>query len=297
MALIPLSIGSFAIGYSVSGMFLSPISGIVRSMNMLDANGRKHKLTYSSRAKDEIAQLVNSYNQMVERIDSAFNTQKQFIQDASHEIKTPLAIIQTNLDTLLADGTATKNELLKGIENSLIGVDALNHLIEQLLNLSLVENKKVENFDILELIKAELESIDKTDYSNHIELSYNSKVNAPLLVTANKFGISRVIANLIDNAYKYSSEAKKPKVSIVVRKQKNKNYNYVLEIINNGATIPQSDLENIFERFYRVDKARSRGTGSFGLGLAIVKKVINENSWHIKASSNKDLTRFSVFFK
>ena len=179
MALIPLSIGSFAIGYSVSGMFLSPISGIVRSMNMLDANGRKHKLTYSSRAKDEIAQLVNSYNQMVERIDSAFNTQKQFIQDASHEIKTPLAIIQTNLDTLLADGTATKNELLKGIENSLIGVDALNHLIEQLLNLSLVENKKVENFDILELIKAELESIDKTDYSNHIELSYNSKVNAP----------------------------------------------------------------------------------------------------------------------
>ena len=71
----------------------------------------------------------------------------------------------------------------------------------------------------------------------------------------------------------------------------------MLEIINNGATIPQSDLENIFERFYRVDKARSRGTGSFGLGLAIVKKVINENSWHIKASSNKDLTRFSVFFK
>ena len=108
LALIPLSIGSFAIGYSVSGMFLSPISGIVRSMNMLDANGRKHKLTYSSRAKDEIAQLVNSYNQMVERIDSAFNTQKQIIQDASHEIKTPLAIIQTNLDTLLADGTATK---------------------------------------------------------------------------------------------------------------------------------------------------------------------------------------------
>ena len=207
----------------------------------------------------------------------AFKKQKEFIEDASHELKTPLAIIMASSDELKED---KKNK--KYIDNIKYETERMNKLITSLLDLSKLENAVTigayheENISkIIEKVALTFESIA---YEN--DLSIKTDIEDDIIFNCNKDEIERLIAIIVDNAIKHST--KKTTIEINTHKIKN---NINIEISNIGEGIKPGDEEKIFERFYRADKSRNRSENRYGLGLAIAKNIVINHGGIIEAFS------------
>ena len=219
----------------------------------------------------------------------AFNKQKDFIADASHELKTPLAVIIASSDELKKD---KKNS--KYIDNIKYESDRMNKLITGLLDLSKLENGvtinsyKDENISkIIERVSLTFEAIA---FEKNVEIESNIEKN--ITFKCNKEEIERLISIILDNAVKHSY--KDSKIKINVNTDKN---NINIEITNSGDPIKSGDEEKIFERFYRGDKSRNRNANRYGLGLAIAKNIVANHNGTIKAYSNEKLTTFKIILK
>jgi signal transduction histidine kinase len=224
-----------------------------------------------------------------EPVEDAFNKQKDFIADASHELKTPLAVIIASTDELKID---KKNQ--KYIENIKYESERMNTLIKSLLDLSKLENGvsisnyKEENISkIIEKVSLTFEAIA---FEHNIKIDTNIKEN--ITFKCSKEEIEKLISIIIDNAVKHSYENS----SIIVNTTEDKN-NIVIEIINSGDPIKSGDEEKIFERFYREDKSRNRDANRYGLGLAIAKNIVINHSGTIKAFSKDGKTHFTIILK
>ena len=218
--------------------------------------------------------------------EEAFNKQKDFIADASHELKTPLAVIMASSDELKSD---KKNS--KYIENIKYESERMNNLIKNLLDLSKLEKNisiyKEENLSkIIEKAALVFESIA---YENNIRIDTNIEDN--ILFNCSKDEIERVISIILDNAIKHSYKES----IILVKVYKDKFIN--IEITNEGDPIKPGDEEKIFERFYRGDKSRNRESNRYGLGLAIAKSIITNHNGIIKAYSKDNKTTFKIILK
>lgn len=219
--------------------------------------------------------------------EEAFKKQKEFIADASHELKTPLAVIMASSDELKSD---KKNS--KYVENIKYESERMNNLIKGLLDLSKLEdgisinNYKEENISkIIEKTSLVFESIA---YENNIRIDTNIKDN--IMFNCNKDEIERLISIILDNAIKHSYKES----IILVNVYKDKNIN--IEITNEGDPIKDGDEEKIFERFYRDDKSRNRESNRYGLGLAIAKNIVINHKGTIKAYSKDNKTTFKIIF-
>ena len=219
----------------------------------------------------------------------AFDKQKDFIADASHELKTPLAVIMASSDELKSD---KKNE--KYIENIKYESERMNILIKSLLDLSKLEkgisisNYKEENISkIIEKIALTFEGIA---FENNVEIETNIEEN--ITFKCSKEEIERLISIILDNAIKHSY--KDTTIKINLNKDKN---NINIEIINKGDPIKSGDEEKIFERFYRADKSRNRDSNRYGLGLAIAKNIVTNHNGTIRAYSKDNLTTFKIVLK
>lgn len=210
------------------------------------------------------------------------NMRKEFVADVSHELKTPITSIMGYSDTLLEGDydEETKNKFLTVISSE---ARRMAKLVTDLLTLSRYDNKKIEteatNFDLGELVKRCQEKLrfEIEKKGHNVECFVTASVPP---VVADKDGIERVVLNILSNAIKYTPD--NGVIKVYVGFVYNDAY---IKIIDNGIGIPEEDMERIFERFYRVDKARSREMGGTGLGLSIAKEILDKNKGSIDIKS------------
>ena len=278
ISLAPISLASFGLGYLISGYFLSPLKELRKKLSELENNtlGKTIKVEED----DEIGELTKNFNEMSIRLKRSFDSQTQFVEDASHEIRTPLTIIQTNLDTI-----KKPNEQIK---TALLGIKRLAHLTESLLTLTNTTNLPKAEKDIRTVIREQCDLLGAYAKKQYVKLEVVLPTK-PVIRKINRDQLGRAIFNLIDNGIKYSSGVKLPRVVVTLSEKGDK---AIISIKDNGLGIPKDKKVLVFNRFYRVDKSRSRRTGGFGLGLAITKKIIEEHSGKISFSSKKGRTEF-----
>lgn len=225
---------------------------------------------------------------MIERLEISFNKQNQFISDASHELKTPISVISgyaNLLDRWGKDDAETCNKSIQAIKNE---TKNMNELVSKLLYITRADtgniNLKKTKINVQELINEIIEETklietDKDICSSSNEICY---------IEADISNVKELIRIFTDNAIKYTS--RNGKIDIFSKKENGKIH---INIKDNGIGISKEEQENIFDRFYRVDKSRNKETGGMGLGLAIAKTIANINSAEIKLES--ELGQGSIF--
>ena len=226
---------------------------------------------------------------IVKPVEETFEKQKQFISDASHELKTPLAVIEANAD-VLQDKTG-ENKWINYIQNE---IESMNKLINELLLLTKVENvdniKEYTELNLSKEIEIILSMFESVAYEKGVTIESNIDENIKL--KGNKEDIEHIVSTLTDNAIKHTEPEKK----IVVNLKKEKN-EIILEVKNMGEPIPEEEREKIFERFYRIDKSRNRKEKRYGLGLAIAKNIVTNYDGAIQVNCENGYTTFKVILK
>jgi len=209
---------------------------------------------------------------------------KEFIADVSHELKTPIFAAQGFVHTLLDGAVKDKNVRTKFLKKAAKSLDGLDILVQDLLTLSQIETGDIkmhfEYFDIKTLTEEVFDQLESKAEKKDINLKFEKDIPEKVLVHGDWQRINQVMTNLISNAIKYSGEGSTVKVGFKIMK------NQVLTTVtDNGEGIPKEDISRIFERFYRVDKSRSREKGGTGLGLAIVKHIMEGHNSKVEVKS------------
>lgn len=220
-------------------------------------------------------------------VEDSFNKQKEFITNASHELKTPLAVMMASIDCL-----EENNKNRKYINNLKIESDRMNNLITRLLDLSKSEigSGKRELYDLSKITRKRILVFESLAFENSV--SIKEEIENDIMFNCNLNDIEDLLSVLIDNAIKHSY-----KDSEIIVKLYRSNQNIILEVINNGDEIPKCDYDKIFERFYRSDLSRERKSNRYGLGLAIAKNIVSNYNGEIKVVSENNYTTFKVILK
>lgn len=224
---------------------------------------------------------------LIKPVKESFDKQKQFIADASHELKTPLSVIVASSEAIDVDEKNSK--WLKNIEYE---TNRMNLLISKLLSLAKSEQRKkvrLVNNNLSKIVELSLLTFEGRAYEKDIKFNYDIEDNIFMLMDEDS--IKELVEILLDNAIKHSK--KKGTINLSLKKDGQ----IILLVENEVEAIPKGEEEKIFERFYRVDKARSRKDNRYGLGLAIAKNIVLLHKGKIKASSMDGITTFQVTFK
>ena len=222
---------------------------------------------------------------IVKPVEESFEKQKQFVSDASHELKTPLAVIEANADVL--QDKVGENKWITYIQNE---VQSMNKLVNDLLVLAKMENiNKIDTqkFNLSKEANMSVAVFESMIYEKNIKLETN--ISEEIYFNGEKEDIKHIISILLDNAIKHTE--KENKIIVNIEKEKN---DIRIEVRNQGDPIPKEEQEKIFERFYRVDKARNRSEKRYGLGLSIAKGIVQKYGGTISVNSKDGYTSFIV---
>jgi len=225
---------------------------------------------------------------------------RQYLGNVSHELKTPIFNIQGYIMTLLDGGIDDPNINIKYLKRTEKSIERMIELVDDLETISALESGSLalnmEQFDIVEFANEIIEAYEVTSKQKGIQI-FLAKGNQqpPIFVEADKERIHQVLTNLIDNAIKYIGEPENPRIKISFYDM---DENTLIEVSDNGIGIAEENIPRLFERFYRVDKGRSRESGGTGLGLAIVKHIIEAHKQTINVRSTLNVgTTFSFTLK
>ena len=268
----------------INALVLRTITRPIGELNEGIARMSKGELSARVRVRgnNEFAGLARAFNSMSERLEQLDNSRSQFVSNASHELKTPLSTMKILIETLMyqdpLDPAMTK-EFLTDVNKE---IDRLNRIVSDLLTLVNIDNGMKLNLaelDIGALLQEQARRLLPPARENGIELEC-AAVKEPLEVSGDALKLQQVVYNIIDNAIKYTPRGGEVHCALTRSGKK-----AVIRVTDTGVGIPQEDLPHIFDRFYRVDKARSRETGGTGLGLSIVKQFVLLHGGTIDAKS------------
>lgn len=232
----------------------------------------------------QIEVIIEERKKEIEHLKKLETYRKEYIGNVSHELKTPIFNIQGYIQTLLDGGLEDTNVNRKFLERADKSVERMITIVEDLQTITQFETGElvldIETFDILALSKDVCDTMDMRAKTRNISLIVREMDNIPFLVSGDRFRLRQVLANLIVNSIKYGKEGGETKIQL------RDNGNFIMvEVSDNGIGIDKKHLSRLFERFYRVDKSRSRDQGGSGLGLAIVKHIIEAHDQHINVMS------------
>jgi heavy metal sensor kinase len=283
LLIVPFVLLLGAIGsYWLAAHAFAPVNRLTRIARRIEA-GDLHERVPVPRSKDEVQRLAFTFNDMIERLDKAFARQRRFVADASHELRTPVAAIRSMTDVLLKQSTPIESEEYASVLRDVNAeAERLGHLISDLLVLARTEENQVlleRELVRLDLLVADVAATTEplaTERSITIEVL----AQQPATVLGDEVRLIQLIMNLIDNAIAYTNPGGKVTLEVGVK------YNNAYLIVRDtGIGIAKEHLDHIFERFYRIDPARSRDAGSTGLGLAITEWIVRAHGGNISVES------------
>jgi two-component system sensor histidine kinase ArlS len=267
-------------GVILGRQFVKPIAGLSNTMEKIKYNGLAERVEYIDN-KDELSKLSQVFNEMMDRLEESFHQQNQFVEDASHELRTPIAIIEGHLNLLKRWGKDDPAILNESLNASLDELARLKNLTQDLLATSQVELMHIENEHVYPssvIFKiADDFSIIHPDFN--IDLDLQAITGIQVAISFNH--LKQIVMIVIDNAIKYSGTQKKIKITGEIFTDNT----VQLQIIDQGIGVSPEHIDRVFDRFYRVDQARSRKAGGSGLGLAIAKRLVENYQGSIRLSS------------
>lgn len=271
------------IGSKTSRKLVSPIETMTKTAKEISINALDKRLDVSG-SKDELKDLAITFNEMLDRIQISVEQQNQFVSDASHELRTPIAVIQGYANLLNRWGKDDKEVLEESIRAIKSESEDMKYLVENLLFLARGDkNTQKINKKTFLLNKVIDEIINETRIidSTHAILSEH---NEEFTINGDKGLIKEALRIFIDNSIKYT-----PSEGIIILNSLNKSNKAIITIEDTGIGIPQDDISNIFNRFYRADKSRTKRSGGTGLGLPIAKWIINNHNGIINVWSKEGI--------
>jgi len=279
---------SIIFSYYFSKRVTKPISKLSQASKQVESGNYKTRV--EDEGSDEISQLSKSFNNMVKSLENSDNWRKQIIADSAHELRTPVTLIQGNLEMILDGVYKADNSHIQNIYDETL---VLSRLIKELQQLSSAESGSmslnIDKLNINNLIDNTLEIFNAGKSKDKIELINSIKTNLPLL-DGDEQKLKQVFSNILANAYRHTPAGGKIEISAEKHSRK-----IVIKIKDTGSGVPQKDLKKIFERFYRTDSSRNRSTGGSGLGLAISREIVRLHRGSIHAESeNQDGTTIII---
>ncbi len=232
----------------------------------------------------EVLSFASNQTREIGRLKEMEQYRKEYIGNVSHELKTPIFNIQGYVLTLLDGGLEDPKINRKYLERTEKSINRLISIIDDLETISRHEAGELklerENFNIVQLVEEVFEAQEVRAKKREIKLLFDKKYKKPILVSADKMRIFQVLSNLITNSIYYGKAGGRTRISFTEER-----YKVLVEVNDDGLGIAPNDIQRVFERFYRVDKSRSREQGGTGLGLAIVKHIIEAHNETIRVKS------------
>lgn len=272
-------------GFIITKRAFDPIKKISDTAEKIAKDNDLSRRIDLGEGRDEIHALANTFDSMFERLEEAFENEKQFTSDASHELRTPISVIMSQCEYSI-ENAQTLDEAKSGLKNVLEKTQKMSSLVNQLLMLARADkgHQKInpEELDVSELMAIIAEEKQSMAKKKGITISVNSEEN--VVINADETLIMRMLINLVDNAIIYGKNGGKVEMGI----SRGENDTVVGYVSDDGIGISESDLPHIFERFYRADKSRtSLDACGMGLGLCMVKWIVNAHGGEITVESKK----------
>lgn len=284
---IAVTIVSAAIAYFVSGQALKPLRKLSQQAEKIDQDSISD-IRLNENTVKEFRQLSVSVNRMLDRLSESFATQRQFSGNAAHELRTPLAIMQTKLELFAAEHKNMEGDTAELVRSQAEQLDRLSKLVHTLLEMSnLSSAPRSDRIELAPLVDEIITDLAPLASQNDITMEQDCD---NVVITGSDALIYRLVFNLIENAVKYNRQG--GSVSVSVHKENN---NAIVCVSDTGCGIPEECRESIFQPFFRVDKSRSRQMGGVGLGLALVHEIAVLHGGSVRAEpGNKSGTVFVV---
>jgi heavy metal sensor kinase len=275
VAVLALGGGSFLVKRA-----LLPVDKIAASAERISSHNLSERLPVA-RTGDELERLSIALNHMVQRLDDAFQYSRRFMADASHELRTPLTVLRGELESCLREPTLAP-EWRDRLGSALEEVERLAGIVEDLFAISRLDAGEAAaewvKLDLARLTAATADQMSLLAEDKNIQVT--CAATEPVWVEGDQSRLKQVVVNLLDNAIKYTLQGGAVALTVSTNNSK-----AVLEVADNGIGIPAEALPRVFDRFFRVDKARSRELGGAGLGLSIVKSICTAHHGRVEVSS------------
>ena len=271
--------------YFLTKKTLTPLQKLTSEVSQIQAQNLSTQLAVPN-SKDEIAQLTSSFNEMLTRLDNAFSTQKQFSANAAHELRTPLAVLQTNLEVFEKKQKPEMIEYRQLFTMIKEQTARLSQLVGTLLDMTNLKSvPRTDQVSLEELVDEVFCDLDPIAEKAGISIHFNDSSNQDLHtdVTGSYVLLYRAVYNLVENAIKYNRPHGSVSVSV-----KQENGQAMVLVTDTGIGISPENQKKIFDPFFRVDKSRSRAMGGAGLGLALVDSIAREHGGSVKVLESNE---------